>query len=70
MCIKCKACGSDMDMELIEGTEVLEFLCTDCKRKAAAAREMNEWDFEGLYWSDSESFPGIDGRMHESAELE
>lgn len=53
--IKCKACGNDMDMEFVEGTEELEILCVECKRKAAAAYDLNDWDFEGLYWSRNET---------------
>lgn len=59
--IKCKACGNDMDMVEIEGTTELEFLCDECKRKASAARGLHDWDFEGLYWSRNESWPGCNG---------
>jgi len=63
--IKCKACGNDMDMVEIEGTTELEFLCDECKRKSAAARDLHDWDFEGLYWSKHEAYPGCDGRMRD-----
>lgn len=66
MCVKCKACGGDMDMVEIEGyPEQYEFLCDQCKTAAAQARDLTQWDFEGLYWDKHESWPGIDGRMRD-----
>lgn len=63
MCIKCKACGNDMDMEYVEGTTELEILCRECKVKAASARQTHDWDFEGLYWSRNEAWPGSNGEQ-------
>lgn len=53
MCVKCKACGNDMDMVEIPGTTELEFLCDGCKKAANAAMDVDSWDFEGLYWESS-----------------
>jgi hypothetical protein len=62
--IKCKACNNDMDMVEVDGYPgQYETVCDSCRKAADDACRMGDWDFEGLYWSKHEKWPGVDGRM-------
>ena len=47
----CTACDSQMPVTYTDDTETtLETLCRSCIRHAAQARDMDQYQFEGLWW--------------------
>ena len=66
MCIKCKACGNDMDMvEAAPG--VLDILCDTCIAAGADAITHDQYYYEGLWWDKHWSATQGDGKARYEA---
>lgn len=51
MSIKCKACGSSMDMVVVdEATGTLEICCDGCIKAGYDAVHTDQWNLDSLYW--------------------